>query len=163
MSEISSSRDAESAGTQRVVAHYDHENDRVVTASQMASLLNHQGKPGQAAARTYTVPLYAPTAESTGTGAKDNAVQQARRWAQEARTQRAIVLDILRYFGLPERDWEALRLIRQHIEAIAESWDGCHRNVPGEEIEIGPALRRALAPGQSFTATPERGARDAEV
>jgi hypothetical protein len=42
--------------------------------------------------------------------AKDNAVLQAQIWAQEARNQRATVLEILRYFGLPERDWEALRL-----------------------------------------------------
>jgi hypothetical protein len=44
---------------------------------------------------------------------KDNAVQQAQIWAQEARTQRAIVLSILRYFGLPERDYEALTLIQE--------------------------------------------------
>jgi hypothetical protein len=45
--------------------------------------------------------------------AKDNAVLQAQIWAQEARTQRATALDILRYFGLPEHDWEALRLIQR--------------------------------------------------
>jgi hypothetical protein len=45
-------------------------------------------------------------------GGKENAVQQAQGWAQEARTQRATVLSILRYFGLPERDYEALALIK---------------------------------------------------
>jgi hypothetical protein len=47
---------------------------------------------------------------------KDNAVQQAQQWAQEARTQRETVLSILRYFGLPEHDYEALHLIRRHLE-----------------------------------------------
>ena len=48
--------------------------------------------------------------------AKDNAVLQAQIWAQEARTQRATVQEILHYFGLPEHDWEALHLIRRHLE-----------------------------------------------
>jgi hypothetical protein len=48
--------------------------------------------------------------------AKDNAVLQAQIWAAEARGQRATVLEILRYFGLPERDYEALHLIRRHLE-----------------------------------------------
>jgi hypothetical protein len=48
--------------------------------------------------------------------AKDNAVLQAQIWAAEARTQRATVLEILRYFGLPEHDWEALRLIKAKLE-----------------------------------------------
>lgn len=77
---------------------------------------------------------------------KDSAVQQAQVWAQEARTQRAIVLSILRYFGLPERDYEALSLIKAKVEAVAASWDECHYEAPGGEIEIGPALRRAFAP-----------------
>jgi hypothetical protein len=50
-------------------------------------------------------------------GLKDNAVQQAQMWAQEARTQRATVLEILRYFGLPEHDYEALSLIKAKLEA----------------------------------------------
>lgn len=33
--------------------------------------------------------------------------QQAQIWAQEARTQKSIVLGILRELGLPLRDWEA--------------------------------------------------------
>jgi hypothetical protein len=56
--------------------------------------------------------------------AKDNAVLQAQIWAQEARTQRATVLEILRYFGLPERDWEALRLIKAKIEGDASGVTG---------------------------------------
>jgi hypothetical protein len=47
--------------------------------------------------------------------AKDNAVLQAQIWAAEARGQRATVLEILRYFGLPEHDWEALRLIKAAV------------------------------------------------
>lgn len=76
---------------------------------------------------------------------KDNAVQQAQIWAQEARTQSETVLSILRYFGLPERDYEALRLIQQKLERIASEWDECHYDAPGGGIEIGPALRRAFA------------------
>lgn len=52
--------------------------------------------------------------------AKQNAVQQAQQCAQEARTQRATVLSILRYFGLPENDWEALRLIMAKVDVPAE-------------------------------------------
>lgn len=54
-------------------------------------------------------------APSPDLAAKENVVQQAQQWAQEARTQRATVLDILRYFGLPENDWEALRLIKERL------------------------------------------------
>lgn len=53
----------------------------------------------------------APSLES----AKGHAVLQAQSWAQEARAQRATVLEILRYFGLPEHDWEALRLIKEKL------------------------------------------------
>lgn len=49
--------------------------------------------------------------------AKDHAVQQAQNWAMEAKTQRETVLSILRYFGLPEHDWEALRLISAKVAA----------------------------------------------
>lgn len=78
---------------------------------------------------------------------KDSAVQQAQVWAQEARTQRAIVLSILRYFGLPERDYEALSLIKAKVEAVASEWDAClYENSIGGDIDIGAAIRRALIP-----------------
>ena len=51
---------------------------------------------------------------------KENAVQQAQIWAQEARAQRAIVRSILRYFGLPERDYEALTLIQGRMKALKQ-------------------------------------------
>jgi hypothetical protein len=86
---------------------------------------------------------------------KDNAVQQAQQWAQEARTQRETVLSILRYFGLPERDYEALTLIRQKVESVAADWDECHYDAPAGEIEIGPAIRRALI--AHGVALPRRG------
>lgn len=50
--------------------------------------------------------------------ARDNAIQQARTWAQEARTQRGIVLGILRELGLPEVDWNAERLVVEHVEKL---------------------------------------------
>lgn len=48
--------------------------------------------------------------------AKENAVAQAQQWAQEAKSQRSTVLEILRYFGLPENDYEALSLIKAKQE-----------------------------------------------
>lgn len=83
---------------------------------------------------------------------KENAVQQAQGWAQEARTQRATVLSILRYFGLPERDYEALTLIKAKVEALAAEWDECHYDAPGGEIEIGPAIRRSLTAASALGA-----------
>jgi hypothetical protein len=50
--------------------------------------------------------------------ARDNAVQQARIQAQEARTQRSIVMGILRELGLPEQDWNAERLVVEHVEQL---------------------------------------------
>jgi hypothetical protein len=91
--------------------------------------------------------------------AKDNAVLQAQIWAAEARGQRATVLEILRYFGLPEHDWEALRLIREklegtaapgvtpspapRIEALARAYgQACHDAKSGEAMDA--ALRALL-------------------
>lgn len=88
---------------------------------------------------------------------KENVVQQAQMWAQEARTQRAIVLSILRYFGLPERDYEALSLIQAKVEAVAAEWDACfYENAIGGDIDIGAAIRRALATVIQNTAVDER-------
>lgn len=50
--------------------------------------------------------------------ARDNAIQQARVHAQEARTQRGIVLGILRELGLPEEDYNAERLVVEYVEAL---------------------------------------------
>lgn len=44
--------------------------------------------------------------------AKEHAIQQAQQHAMEARTQRDMVLDILRHFGCAEEDWHALELIK---------------------------------------------------
>jgi hypothetical protein len=68
--------------------------------------------------------------------AKDSAIQQAQQWAQEARTHRSTVLDILRYFGLPERDWEALSLIKAKLEAApaAQPADSAMTDEQIEEI-----------------------------
>lgn len=51
--------------------------------------------------------------------ARSHAAREASRWAAEARGQRSTVLSVLRYFGLPEHDWEALRLIREKLEGLA--------------------------------------------
>lgn len=50
--------------------------------------------------------------------AREAAVQQARQHAQEARTQRGIVLGILRELGLPEEDYNAERLVLEHVEKL---------------------------------------------
>lgn len=71
------------------------------------------------AAEVESLAAQAKAPASVKDGAKDNAVLQAQSWAQEARTQRATVLDILRYFGLPEHDWEALRLIKAKLEGAS--------------------------------------------
>ncbi len=47
--------------------------------------------------------------------AKENAIQQAKQWAQEAKTQRSTVISILRMMGLPENDYEAESLVREYI------------------------------------------------
>jgi hypothetical protein len=87
--------------------------------------------------------------------AKDNAVLQAQIQAQEARTHRATVLDILRYFGLPEHDWEALRLIREKLEtpppeavatladldAVIARWQGLHDTA--DEFSDEPDMDRS--------------------
>lgn len=44
--------------------------------------------------------------------AKEHSIQQSQQHAMEARTQRETVLSILRHFGLPENDSEALTLIK---------------------------------------------------
>jgi hypothetical protein len=46
---------------------------------------------------------------------KANLIEQVRSWHDEAKTQRATVIDILRHFDLPEHDWEAKRLIVDHL------------------------------------------------
>jgi hypothetical protein len=58
--------------------------------------------------KSLAVPQALPATEQ----AKENVIRQAQQWALEAKTQRATVLSILRHFGLPENDWEALRLIQ---------------------------------------------------
>lgn len=50
--------------------------------------------------------------------ARDAAVAQARTWAQEARTQRGIVVGILRELGLPLVDYNAERLVVEHVEKL---------------------------------------------
>jgi hypothetical protein len=68
----------------------------------------------------------------------ENAVQQAKQWAQEARAQRATVLSILRHFGLPENDWEALSLIErmQRSEpADMPATIGERRSIDANELE----------------------------
>jgi hypothetical protein len=94
---------------------------------------------------------------------KENAVQQAQQWAQEARTQRATVLSILRFFGLPERDYEALTLIQEkdsqmreamlkardalHAAAAGLEWyrDRCPDAVDGSDSEADEQIGEALA------------------
>ena len=65
--------------------------------------------------------LVADTLESAASdadpAAKESLVKQAQQWAEEAKYQGATVLEILRYFGLPEHDYEALTLIKAHVEA----------------------------------------------
>lgn len=62
----------------------------------------------------------APAAQQQASTATGNAVQQAQNWAMEAKTQRATVLSILNYFGLPEHDYEALALIKAKVKAAQE-------------------------------------------
>jgi hypothetical protein len=50
------------------VAYYDPAGDRVVTAAQMHSMLNHQGAPGKTAAKEYTVRLVAAGVREDGNG-----------------------------------------------------------------------------------------------
>jgi len=45
------------------------------------------------------------------TNDKSNVIQQAEIQAQEARTQKSIVLSILKTLGLPLRDYEAIILV----------------------------------------------------
>jgi hypothetical protein len=71
----------------------------------------------QVVVKVWDAALAATTAQPIADpNAKNNAVQQAQIWAQEARTQRSIVRDILTYFGLPDRDYKALALIKEKIE-----------------------------------------------
>jgi hypothetical protein len=51
-------RRAQPAGEEAPQGWLDIEGDRIVTARQMHSMLNHQGAPGIAASKTYTIPLY---------------------------------------------------------------------------------------------------------
>lgn len=48
-------------------------------------------------------------------------MQQAQNWAFEAKTQRGIVISILKALGLPEQDYNALPLALAHIESIKAS------------------------------------------
>jgi hypothetical protein len=50
--------------------------------------------------------------------AKSHVILQAQIWHMEAVTQRDGVIGILRRLGLPERDWEAKRLIVSHIAKL---------------------------------------------
>lgn len=59
--------------------------------------------------------------------AKENAVREAQQWSMEAKAQRATVLSILEYFGLPAHDYEALRLIKSKIEAQPAAPDNVAR------------------------------------
>ena len=63
--------------------------------------------------------------------ARENLVQQAQQNAMEARTQRGTVLDILRHFGCPEEDWNALTLVKE-----------------AHEKEVQAAVARSAAPQQ---------------
>lgn len=94
---------------------------------------------------------------------KENAVQQAQIWAQEARTQRAIVLSILRYFGLPQQDYNALTLIAEKDSQMREAmlkardalnmaqtglkWyrDSHPEDVDGSDSEADAEIEQALA------------------
>jgi hypothetical protein len=48
-------------------------------------------------------------------------------------------------------------LTEEQIEAIASSWDECHIDAPGGEIEVGPALRRQLREVNAGKTIPEGG------
>ncbi len=50
--------------------------------------------------------------------ARDHLKSQAQIWAQEARTQKGIVLGILRDLGLPLRDWEAESNVRDLVTTL---------------------------------------------
>jgi hypothetical protein len=69
--------------------------------------------------------------------AKYNAVQQAQIQAQEARTQRAIVMEIGRIVGC-DRDWEMVGAVKSYVdglraevERLRESFDDLIRNSEG--------------------------------
>jgi hypothetical protein len=74
--------------------------------------------------------------------AKEAAIQQAQQHAMEARTQRGMVLDILRHFGCPEEDWHALELIKDaHEKEVAEAVERAQASAPVAATE---ELRKKL-------------------
>ena len=84
---------------------------------------------------------------------KENAVQQAQIWAQEARSQRATVLGILKALGLPEQDYNAERLVLSHVGAMRAAFhvnmlrafpDKSHAEIAAEiDKAVGLALPAA--------------------
>lgn len=71
----------------------------------------------------------ADTAKEKAQCARDNAVQQATTWAQEARTQRAIVSSILGSMELPDEDWHAETLVAGYVATLKEQVAEAERRV----------------------------------
>lgn len=69
--------------------------------------------------------------------ARSNAVMQAQIWAQEARTQRSIVQEILQILGIRCGDWEATAKVREWFES-RDRWTDAIR--ADERHRIGSAL-----------------------
>ena len=65
--------------------------------------------------RFYTIPLY--THPASANDAKHHAVMQAQMWAQEARTQKAIVKEIGELVGCAN-DWEMVEAVRNALATL---------------------------------------------
>lgn len=91
--------------------------------------------------------------------AREAAVQQARQHAQEARTQRGIVIGILRELGLPEEDWNAERHVLEAFDKLqaelAELGDK-HRTLEAKlrarPLELGEAVCTWITPDRPLVA-----------
>ena len=71
-----------------------------------------------------SLPLYTrPPSAETSNDAKDHAVMQAKMWAQEARTQKAIVMEVGELVGC-QNDWEMASAVEAVLASagVPEGW-----------------------------------------
>ena len=74
--------------------------------------------------RCYTIPLY--THPASADDSKHHAVMQAQMWAQEARTQKAIVKEIGEMVGCAN-DWEMVEAVRNALATLPPNEHGKNR------------------------------------
>lgn len=118
---------------------------RLLNDFYMASCKSNVATESYAAVVSYVDGWHAAGIESERT-AKHHAVQQAQIWSMEAKGQRATVVSILRHFDLPENDWEALRLITEHIAAMQHKLWCAEVNLDGAKEEIAELTARQAKP-----------------